>query len=292
MPKPQWGSAHTVEKLKVIEKHLHVYTSALRNKNFKLMYIDAFAGSGEIELVRDMGFLADVEELDPIVEGSVRRALKIRHPFHEYHFVDKSASKVVKLDQLRLDFPALSSRIYTSKDDANSFMMSLCSKTDWKHTRAVVFLDPFGNQIEWSTLERIAATKAIDLWYLFPAGLGVNRQISRRGIVLPEHEEAVNRMLGRTDWQETFIRIVESDQRSFNFLEPKAHRIKQASIDDITRYVIQLMKTIFQGVVLDSWLPLGRNGSHWYSLIFACANPDPAAVKLATKLANAVMSRK
>lgn len=45
--------------------------------------------------------------------------------------------------------------------------------------RAVVFLDPFGMQVEWRTIERIGQTKAIDLWILFPLGVAVNRFLTK-----------------------------------------------------------------------------------------------------------------
>jgi hypothetical protein len=44
-----------------------------------------------------------------------------------------------------------------------------------------VFLDPYGMQVEWSTIEALAATKAVDLWYLFPLGVGVARLLTHSG---------------------------------------------------------------------------------------------------------------
>ena len=37
-------------------------------------------------------------------------------------------------------------------------------------------------QVDWSTFEAIAATKAIDLWILFPLGQAANRLPSRNDI--------------------------------------------------------------------------------------------------------------
>ncbi len=36
-------------------------------------------------------------------------------------------------------------------------------------------------QVDWKTIEAVAATKAIDLWLLFPLGVGVNRLLTRSG---------------------------------------------------------------------------------------------------------------
>ncbi len=35
-----------MEKLRILERYLDAYTTALKNQPFKLMYIDAFAGTG------------------------------------------------------------------------------------------------------------------------------------------------------------------------------------------------------------------------------------------------------
>ena len=45
--------------------------------------------------------------------------------------------------------------------------------------RAVVFLDPYGAQVDWSTIRDIGETKTIDLWVLFPLGQAVNRMSTR-----------------------------------------------------------------------------------------------------------------
>jgi three-Cys-motif partner protein len=68
-------------------------------------------------------------------------------------------------------------------DEANSCLVSLCKRYDWirENRRAVVFLDPFGMQVTWNTIQAIAETKAIDLWVLFPLGIGVMRMLPNHG---------------------------------------------------------------------------------------------------------------
>ena len=45
-----FGGSWTIEKLDILESYLDAYTTVLKNQPFKLMYIDAFAGTGRIEL--------------------------------------------------------------------------------------------------------------------------------------------------------------------------------------------------------------------------------------------------
>jgi three-Cys-motif partner protein len=39
---------------------------------------------------------------------------------------------------------------------------------DWSKTRGVVFIDPFGADVNWSTIKRIAEFNALDMWLLYP----------------------------------------------------------------------------------------------------------------------------
>ena len=48
-PKASYGGPWTIEKLNILEKYLDAYTTALKKTPFKLMYIDAFAGTGHVE---------------------------------------------------------------------------------------------------------------------------------------------------------------------------------------------------------------------------------------------------
>ena len=66
------GGKWTIEKLDILERYLDAYTTALKNQPFKLMYIDAFAGTGEISLRKED------EDARYFIEGSARRALRLR----------------------------------------------------------------------------------------------------------------------------------------------------------------------------------------------------------------------
>jgi hypothetical protein len=95
--------------------------------------------------------------------------------------------------------------------------------------------------------------------------------------------------LGTTNWREEFVARVSRDNL---WGEAQEVSFKQATVDSVTRFMITRMKEVFKGTVLDEWLPLGRGGSHWYSLIFACANPSAKAREIAERVAKAVMKRK
>lgn len=284
-----FGGMHTEEKLQVLEKYLSAYQKVLKNTGLTTTFFDAFAGTGEIPLEQSGGLFQDVEEADPFIEGSARRALAVDLPFSRYVFVEKSRRKAAQLERLRAEFPHLADRIRIEHADANAAIQEFCLTTDWKHNRAVLFLDPFGNQVGWNTLEVIARTKAIDVWYLFPAHLGINRQISSTAEFDAAKAASLDFVFGTDEWRAEFLATMKANDL---WGQEQERLVKQATVDSITRFMIKRMKHVFKGVVLDEWLPLGRGGNHWYSLLFACSNPSTSAIRIAERVARAVMRRK
>jgi hypothetical protein len=135
----------------------------------------------------------------------------------------------------------------------------------------------------------LAGTKAVDLWYLFPSGLGVLRQISREGRVRPEHRPSLDKLFGPNPWENALIKRAETRDLFGNIDDQLVHR---ASANEITDFMIGCMSGIFSGGVSPAWLALGSRNTHMYSLLFACSNPSEKASKLAHKLAGAVLSRR
>jgi three-Cys-motif partner protein len=288
MPKqssPRFGSVHTEDKLLKLEAYLKAFSTALKNQHFRLIYFDAFAGAGDIQIGPDDATLLEaVDEYSPFIKGSAQRALQLKDAFHRYIFVDSDDANTTALQGLKNQHPDISERIEIRNGEANEELRKFCEETDWQRCRAVVFLDPYGNQVKWKTIENIADTGGIDLWYLFPAGLGVYRQISKGKGVHKSHEASLDDLLGTGEWRKTFI-----ERRPVSDLFGSHENIeKRATVDSVTRFMIDRMKTIFGGGVLDEWYQLGSRKIHMYSLLFAWANPSEKA-KLAGKLAQAVL---
>ena len=154
-----FGGRWTIEKLNILESYLDAYTTALKNQPFKLMYVDAFAGTGEIS-VRS----ADDDARD-FIDGSAKLAIEIdSKPFDRLIFVEKDTRRYNRLANLRKENP--NRDIITIESDANSFLGNL--QEDWRAWRGVLFLDPFATEVEWDTIEKIAGFNALDTWILFP----------------------------------------------------------------------------------------------------------------------------
>ena len=263
----------------------------MKNQRFHTVYFDAFAGTGGVEIRGEPMPLFNIFESRQFIEGSARRALQLKNLFDEYIFVEFDEQKADELKEaITTEFNHLTDRVRVVVGDSNIVLEDFCKARNWhgrngKQTRAVVFLDPCGNSVSWQTLEHIANTKAIDLWYLFPAGWGVNRQISGDGTIHYTHEASITRLYGREDWKKQAIEPLP--QLSLPGMDVPTF-VKTATPISMTRYMMSCMKEIFGGGVSDEWLPLGENGRHDFSLIFGWTNPSPKA-KLANTLATAVL---
>jgi three-Cys-motif partner protein len=278
--------AHTGKKLKVLDQYHGFYPLALRDK-FELIYVDAFAGTGEVLLSKsdgNAGLLPGFEQPPEIIEGSAIRALGAPIPYNKYIFVEKSRKKLKTLqEQLEARFPDRITKCEFVCSDANDALKTFCAQTNWKKSRAVVFLDPFGNQIEWETLTALARTRAIDVWYLFPSGLGVFRQIPKRGQVQDEAAESITKILGSDTWRYLFTKETTGENL---FGQSETTTQREVSVQAITEHAITRLRSIFEGGVSDEYVALGGGEKvPWYSLIFACSNPEPKAKELAMKVA-------
>lgn len=286
MKAQRFGSAHTEKKLQLVSDYLQGYMRALKNQPFAKLYVDAFAGTGAWTRSRANDQLQLID-LDTIAEGSALRALRVDPPFDRYVFIEMSRRKTSALQNRLQEFPTLRSRIDVITQDANDALWELCEKTNWRNSRAVVFLDPFGFQVKWGAVEALARTNAVDLWYLVPTGIGINRQITTDGRILPEGGERIDAMLGTTEWRNRLTKMETLPVDLFG--QSIARGSKTGGIDEIAALVIERLEGIFKGGVLKYGLPLGTQGRAMYTLVFACANPALKARQLALKLAGAVL---
>jgi len=286
----QFGGDWTEKKLSMVESYLKAYTQALKNKGFNLWYIDAFAGTGYREL-KSNGIESELlfPELaeDPsqrLLEGSVRKALQIDRPFDRYVFIEQSLRKCMELTALQAEFRDL--KIQIEKGDANQVIRELCSKTNWRGNRAVLFLDPFGMQVEWSTLEAVAGTKAIDLWLLFPLGLGAIRLLKRDGNISEAWRNRLDAFFGGREWQDVFFRV-EQVQNLFGETEDQI--LREVDLPKMQAYFTEKLQGIFEQVAPNPKLLTNSRGQSLFLLFFAVGNPRGA--DLAIKIARQILKK-
>jgi three-Cys-motif partner protein len=276
-----FGGNWTQQKLTVLSKYLSAYRKIFdkneRARYFRITYVDAFAGTGVIPRPEIGSAFAELipalsEAEEEFRKGSVRRALEIDPPFHRYLFIEKDRAKCEELSAIRGEFP--NRQINIVNDDANTALLDWCGNLDTGRERAVVFLDPFGASIEWTAMEAIARTQAVDLWILFPYG-AINRMLTRDQRPSPSWSDKLTRIFGTKAWEECFYSssffasILDSDQE-IELVHKKADQTV------IIEFFTERLRTIFAEVAMPGRLFNSRG--LLFVLFFAASNKTGAKI--------------
>jgi three-Cys-motif partner protein len=284
-----FGGDWTEDKLRCLAKYLTAYrtifTGNEKARHLKTWYVDAFAGTGSRSLpgsVAEPDLFEDVYDDEVATgyrDGSAKKALGLRAPFDYYLFVDKSKSHVNALKTtVGKDYPGLLLRCDFRVGDANEVLRTWCGERNWKNERAVVFLDPYGMQVEWNTVEMLGASKAVDLWYLFPLGVGVVRLLSHDGNINEAWKKRLDLLFGTSDWQSRFYER-RTTPDLFGALETVE---RDAPVEKIQAFIHQRLSMCFVGEAKGKVLRNSK-ANPLYVLCFAAANKRgaPTALRIA-----------
>ena len=271
----------TERKLAVVREYLKLYAQALKKQPFQRLYIDAFAGTGEWAGKRLESLpLLDLPGRDEIAKGSARLALEVEPQFHRYFLIERALRRASKLSALADEYPSRNISVFNA--DANETIAQICQSTNWLKTRGVVFLDPYGLQVSWATLVAISRTKALDVWILFPSGIGLNRLLRNDGNLPQEWQETLDRSLGSAEWRSAFYK---SEEDADLFEGTRRRTVKDADAAKLERFYLDRLRDIFP-VVMNKGVPLMNSKNQtMYLLCFASANPSPKVKALAPRLA-------
>ena len=289
VPRQQFGGDWTAEKLERVRKYLVAYATIMRNQEFRFAYIDAFAGTGynTPKARKDDGATLFPElagdDATGFLDGSARIALKVEPRFTKYLFIEKDPKRFAELGRLKEEFPELASDIVLVNADSNAYLRDICENRKWARNRAVLFLDPFGMQVTWDTMKAIAKTKAIDLWILFPLGIGVNRLLRRDAQISEGWQRRLDDFFGTRDWRDAFYQT-KTEQNLFG---EEARTEKTADFNAIAKYFVERLKTIFPGVAKNPLALLNSANTPLYLLCFAAGNERGA--KTAVKIAQDIL---
>lgn len=278
----KFGGDWTEEKLNIFTSYLDSYLVALQNQKFKKIYIDAFAGTGEIE----------TRDGEQCLVGSAKRALLSERKFDFYYFIEWNPEKAAELQRtIDTEFPRLKSRTKVLNGDANEKIVEIIANTDWRFNRGLLFLDPYATQVNWSTLETIAGTHSIDVWYLFPFS-ALNRMLPRNG-KYESWENCIDRLLGDSGWRTEFYKK-DPQMNLFDFMNGGVsdRKIKNATPEHIQAYIIERLKTIFPCVSKNPRVFRNSNKSPMFLFCFAISNESSKAQRLALRIADHILKKK
>lgn len=290
-----FGGDWTLIKVDTVAAYLAAFNKAMKNQGFRRIYIDAFAGSGDFKFtIQEAIPQLDMKEVAETYPGSAHRALMTDPSFDQLYFIEQGKRNSDALKRLMARYPNHNASVL--RGDANNHVKQICRTTSWqghRSTRGVIFLDPFGNSADWTTIEAISRTK-LDVWYLFPLS-GVYRNAPNDWAKLtPEKRDAITRILGTSEWETRFYQpppkeilplFGSLDEKFF----PATHNRRSLNVDGIEQFISERLRTVFP-LVLNPRRLYGPTNAPLFSLFFAMANDSPAAQKVARPIAHHLLS--
>lgn len=263
-----FGGAWTERKLDAIKRYLDAYTTALKNQSFKLIYIDLFAGTGSV---------TPKTGTDYPLDGSARVALKVdSKPFDKFIFAETDSNNVQELKKLQDKYHDRNIEIY--REDGNAVLADI--NLNPTTMRGVVFLDPFGTQIKYATIQRIATIKCLDTWILFP--------VSAVARMMPKHGETnfsnqLTDLFGNENWRDVY-----DDQQTFEG-DPIPIRARRLVDKIVTLYKKQL-QTSFGKRYLNTSLTLKNSkNTPLFELMFCTGSSNKNAIRISHDIAKYII---
>ena len=277
MVNTSFGGDWTRDKLEILRRYLDAYTTALKNRPFRLIYVDAFAGEGYWRPNSE-----DYEDFAHLLEGSARIALGVDDkPFDQFWFIEKDPRRFQSLQQLRRDHPGRD--IQTHNWDSNEVLVQFCEGMEGLD-RAVVFLDPFATSVSWATVEAIARTQKIDCWILFPLS-AVSRLMPIGSQPSDAWTEHLDRIFGgREHWEDFY-----HDSPQLALFDEHTSQERSRGSQQISERYRQRLESVFDRIAPTRRVLRNSRNSPIFDLFFGAGNPVGAPV--AVRIANDILRR-
>lgn len=281
-PSDDWGGPWTEKKLQAFSRYVSAYLTIMKKFPYwETIYFDGFAGSGtkgkevKTELYQQLK-ITEAEERT--YKGAAERVLTLKDDlsFNYYYFIDKKEESLTKLKTKLKDIKG--KKIEFRSGDANKWIKELAKALKTKEYAALVFLDPFGMQIDWSSIEELKGTRS-DIWILVPTGIIVNRLLDKAAEL--KYIDKLEAFFGLSEKE---IKAIFYRQEVKNTLFGEEETISKISkpIEKIAKIYADRMKTIWKYVTEEPLVLRNRNGVPIFHFVFASNNVH--AVKIAKQI--------
>ncbi len=282
-PSSEWGGPWTEKKLEAFSKYVWSYLTIMKMFPYwKTIYFDGFAGSGtrgkkpNTELYRQLKITKEEEKT---YKGAAERVLGLNDDlsFDYYYFIDKKEESLKKLES-KLKDKFKNKKIVYRAGDANKQITELATALKRQDMAALVLLDPFGMQIDWSSIEKLKNTRS-DVWILVPTGIIVNRLLDKKG------------ELKFSEKLESFFGLPINEIKSYFYKEQNVQTLfgdrqiitkVSKPIEKIAKLYAERMKAIWNNVTEEPLVLSNRKGVPLFHFVFASNNKN--AYKIAKQI--------
>jgi three-Cys-motif partner protein len=249
-------------KLDILQEYASAYSRILAAQDHPKLhhvYIDGFAGAG-VHLSR---------ERRDFVIGSPLRALYVKPPFKEYHFIDLNGDKV---DFLKKSIEGHESA-HVHHGDCNKILLNKVFPrvkfSDYR--RGLCVLDPYGLNLNWEIMRTAGEMKTIDLFLNFMV-MDMNRNV-----LWKNPEKVSSKQIARMDafwgdqsWRDAAYRKKET---LFGLEDEKTTN------EDIVQAFRKRLKKVAGFKVVPEPIPMkNKSGAVVYYLFFASQKPVASGI--------------
>ena len=255
----------SVKKLDLLRNYLITYIKIMTSEKVKSWcksrhYVDAFAGAT---------YHVDKESYE-LIEGSPRIALNLEPGFDTYSFIDMNRRRIEdSIEPLRDAYPTKSKSIFTHCGDCNQILTETIlpqfSGTKFCPQRGFMFLDPYGINLDWGTVEAVAKSRIFDVLINFSV-MGVYRKLGGKPPSDCDRQK-INALMGTEDWFK--VAYAESKQMSLLDLpglqyERRSHEIAERLVKFYQKRLQTCFKHVSHAVIMKN-----SSGGPMYALILA-----------------------
>ena len=246
------------EKLDLLEKYLVAY-AIIMNKQKKswlkaFHYIDAFAGS-------PYQFAKDLQDY---IAGSSIRALQTVPHFDCLWFIELSPWRIDKLNCLKEDYPDCQIKIY--RNDCNQIIQKELVNTITlpSKQRGLIFLDPYGLQVQWDSIIALSEAGTFDVFINFPV-MAITRLLPKKGLPDSKTVNKIRKIIGDDEWLNIFYK--EDPQMQIFGEDPQIVR-SSVRANELALIYTKKLKKIFSHVS-DPIIMYNSKNSALYALCVA-----------------------
>jgi three-Cys-motif partner protein len=225
----------TEDKHRLVSLYSTMFSSAMKYKWSKRLYIELYAGAG----------YSRIRGSSRLIVGSPLLALKVKHPFDKYVFCEEDPEKMDAL-KFRVGQWAPSADVAYVRGDCNALVADILaeippgSKDDT--ALSLCFADPFDISLKFSTLQKLSG-RFIDFLVLLAVFSDAGRAYKR---YVMEDAVKVDEFLDSKTWRERW-RIAEKEGAKFpkflaeqfatsmerlGYLPTPIHKMKRVSSDE------------------------------------------------------------
>ncbi len=284
-PDKPWGGPWTEKKLEAFEAYVRSYLKIMKSQPYwKTIYFDGFAGSGTRMLKRgyNVDFLQLSNEEKFAYKGAAERVVRMTEPdvFDYYYFIEKSKKRLEQLKTKLEQVPESKTKTLAFRaGDCNQELQKLGKTLKSRRFAALVFLDPFGMQIEWKSIAALEGTRC-DIWLLLPTAVVINRLLDRKGKL--KNIKRLERFFGLTAEQVRDYFYRSTGQTSLFPDEPDDVRKVLDPITRIAQLYVSQLKHVWRYVTETPLRLDNRRGAPLFHFVFASNNRT--ALKIAAHI--------